>query len=295
MECHRKMIIATHDGRFHADEAFAIAALERYLNKECQIIRTRNKQKIAEADFRIDVGMKYDPKSKDFDHHQGLSSRKNGVHFASFGLIWMEYGASICGGNSEIAEFVEKELVYSIDAHDNGWQAVQNRDVSVGAYTISKMIEGLNQNWRLDFQEDEAFHEAIEIARRVLSCVIDFAKVAIESKTLVREACEKAGSLPYVIVEEPNLPWEGSIYNFASPSILYVIFTKRDGIWRLQCLENNGIHRKSLPLGWRGLENASLAEETGAESAIFCLKNGFMITAKSRDDIILLAEKAISS
>jgi uncharacterized UPF0160 family protein len=63
------MRVATHDGSFHADEVFAIAALQ-LLGEPVEVVRTRDRGSQAAADLRVDVGFRHDPEAGDFDHHQ---------------------------------------------------------------------------------------------------------------------------------------------------------------------------------------------------------------------------------
>ena len=90
------MKVATHSGSFHADELFALAALT-LLDPAVEIVRTRDADALAAADLRVDVGFRDDPATGDFDHHQkgGAGERPNGVRYASFGLVWREFGARV--------------------------------------------------------------------------------------------------------------------------------------------------------------------------------------------------------
>ena len=119
------MQVATHDGSFHADEVFALAALS-LLDDALEIVRTRDADRLAAADLRVDVGFASDPATGDFDHHQkgGAGERPNGVRYASFGLVWREYGARVCAGDAEVAERVDQSLVQGIDANDTGQTVV---------------------------------------------------------------------------------------------------------------------------------------------------------------------------
>src|SRR5438045_3914082 len=91
------MIAATHDKEFHADDTFAVATM-KMAGLVSRAIRTRDPAKLATADFRIDVGGKYNPDTGDYDHHQegGGGVRENGIPYASFGLTWKSYGAKLC-------------------------------------------------------------------------------------------------------------------------------------------------------------------------------------------------------
>ena len=98
------MVIATHDGSFHADEVFAVAALGLW-DATAEVVRTRDPEALANADLRVDVGFRDDARAGDFDHHQrGFdAARANGVRYASFGLVWREFGVRICDDDAEVA------------------------------------------------------------------------------------------------------------------------------------------------------------------------------------------------
>ena len=50
--------IVTHDGNFHADDVFSVAAL-KCIFPSFELIRTRNPEIIAKADIVLDVGGEY--------------------------------------------------------------------------------------------------------------------------------------------------------------------------------------------------------------------------------------------
>src|SRR4051812_31519904 len=118
------MKVATHSGSFHADDVFALATLA-LLGDPLEVVRTRDPKVMAACDARIDVGFRSDPATGDFDHHQreGAGARPNGIRYASFGLVWREYGARLCDGDAAVAERVDRSLVQAVDANDTG-QAV---------------------------------------------------------------------------------------------------------------------------------------------------------------------------
>ena len=49
------MLVATHDGSFHADEVFAIAALG-LLGEPIEVIRTRDREEVAGPTFGLTSG-----------------------------------------------------------------------------------------------------------------------------------------------------------------------------------------------------------------------------------------------
>src|SRR3712207_1683731 len=90
--------VATHPGNFHADDVFAVAVLS-LAEGPLEIVRTRDAEALDAADARVDVGGKSDPETGDYDHHQrgGAGERPNGIRYASFGLVWKQYGTSLAG------------------------------------------------------------------------------------------------------------------------------------------------------------------------------------------------------
>lgn len=85
------MIIATHNGTFHADETTACAILT-YLFENSSIIRSRDPEELEKADIIIDVSNQND--EKHFDHHskEFTLSRDNGIKYATAGLMWKKFG-----------------------------------------------------------------------------------------------------------------------------------------------------------------------------------------------------------
>lgn len=85
------MIIATHDGTFHADETTACAILS-YLFDNVSVIRSRDPDVLESGDIVIDVSNIND--EKHFDHHSKdfTLCRDNGIKYATAGLMWKKYG-----------------------------------------------------------------------------------------------------------------------------------------------------------------------------------------------------------
>ncbi|MDQ5931189.1 MAG: hypothetical protein QG674_355, partial [Patescibacteria group bacterium] len=105
----KPIVAVTHNGSFHTDDVFATATLQLfYAERDLTIVRSREEKDIDSADIVFDVGGIYDPKTLRFDHHQkgGAGERENGIPYSSFGLIWKEYGAVLCGG-AEVAQVVD--------------------------------------------------------------------------------------------------------------------------------------------------------------------------------------------
>lgn len=295
--------IAVHSGKFHADDVFAVAALKMYLNilnrgriSDIQIVRTRDEKEIAMANYRVDVGGKNNPDTGDFDHHLPIDPRENGVPYAAFGLIWKACGTEVCDDDAEVAKFIEENLVYSIDAEDNGERMICEKFSAVKPLTISGIIGKSNPNWDEGSPDsNKAFDNAVEFAREILYHMIEYAKSVVKAKSLLREVVAEAYDSPFIVLEHADLPWEETIQEFVPGTLLYVVYPRKTGRWQVKCIEDNGVHRKSLPEAWAGLQDAELAEKTGVKTAVSCHKGRFTCIALNREDAIALAKLAIAS
>src|SRR6201994_149130 len=186
------MLIATHDGSFHADEVFAIAALA-LLDGPHEVIRTRDREAQARADLRIDVGFRYDPATGDFDHHQREldAVRGNGVRYASFGLIWREFGARVCQGDQEVADAVDASLVQGVDANDTGQPLTESLVEGTHPLTVNGVVGAFNARWDevlTPAQERLRFDEAVDLARGILAREVLSAAAARRAARIVHQA-----------------------------------------------------------------------------------------------------------
>jgi uncharacterized UPF0160 family protein len=292
------MKVATHSGSFHADDVFAIAALAM-LGEPIEIVRTRDTQAMAACDVRVDVGFADDPATGDFDHHQrgGAGERPNGVRYASFGLVWREYGARLCGGDAEVADRVDRSLVQAVDANDAGQAVVAPVLDGVRPMTVSGVIGGLNPTWEEELtpeQERRRFDEAVALAARVLEREIASAAAQQRAIALVSDAIARAED-PRVIVLDRDVPWKEVVVTTA-PDALYAIYPKRQG-WGLEAVPRDVgsfENRRDLPAAWAGLDGPELARVTGVEDALFCHAKRFLAVARTRGGIETLAQQALA-
>ncbi|MCW8934389.1 MAG: MYG1 family protein [Gammaproteobacteria bacterium] len=282
--------IVTHNGNFHADDVFSIAALKSIF-PSFTLIRTRDLDIIARADIVIDVGGEYDPDTDRFDHHQrgGAGERENGIPYSSFGLIWQKYGLEICQGNQELAIAVDTGLVSNIDAIDCGHVEGVSKGIS-----LSQTISMFNPTWQEDSHFDSCFDEAVEFASRVLSRFIASAKGGVSAKEIVAKAIENAED-PRVIVLEKYTPWKRTVHAL-SEDALYMIYPSQTGQWRIQTVPvepGSFENRKSLPKQWAGLSDDALKEVTGIEDAMFCHNGLFIAGAESFESTMKMASIAL--
>jgi len=281
-----EITIATHNGNFHADDVFSVAALKNVF-PSFNLIRTRDLELMAKADIVLDVGGIYDPEAGRFDHHQrgGAGERENGTPYSSFGLIWKKYGLEICGGNQDVANSVDLGLVSTIDAIDCGYV----KGVSEGI-SLSQTISMFNPTWQEDSHYDACFDEAVEFASRVLTRFIASASGGINAKAIVAKAVENAED-PRVIVLEQYTPWKRTVHSL-SEEALYVLYPSNTGQWRIQTVPvelGSFEDRKSLPKAWAGL----FQDVTGIEDAMFCHNGLFIAGADSFESTMKMAAMAL--
>lgn len=287
-----KIIIATHNGIFHADEVFAVATIiMAHDGIEVDFVRTRDPKEFERADFVVDVGGKYDG-IKFFDHHQrGFDiKRDNGIKYSSFGLIWKLLGEEICD-DKEVAKIVDERLVQFVDAVDNG-QAEKLDNI----FTVSDVISSFNQNWYEEGSEKDRmvdFYDAVDVAEKVLNNAIRSARGTVLAKEEV-----KKGKLLFdgkVLLLERFCPWQAYVCN-SMPDVVFVLFPDPTGSWRVQAVpesERSFKSRKSLPESWAGLNGEELCKVTGVSDAIFCHSGRFIAGAKTREGIFKMAKLAL--
>jgi len=282
--------IATHNGNFHADDVFSVAAL-RQIIPTFKLIRTRDSELINQADIVIDVGNEYDPDKGRFDHHQrgGAGERDNGIPYSSFGLIWKEYGLAICQGNQEVANAVDVALVSTIDAIDCGHvQGIYN------GISLSQTIAMFNPTWQEDSHFDSCFDEAVDFAAHILKRFIASAEGDISAKEIVEKAVTNAKD-PRVIVLDKYIPWKETVHAL-SEDALFMIYPAMSDKWIIHTVPavlGSFEDRKELPKQWAGLSDGPLQEVTGIDDAMFCHNGLFIAGAGSFESIMKMASIAV--
>jgi uncharacterized UPF0160 family protein len=296
------MKIAIHSGRFHSDEAFAIATLK--MLGPVDYVRTRDESVMKECDMRVDVGRKYNPETGDFDHHQpeGAGKRENGIPYAAFGLIWKQFGAKACGLQS-VADIVETQLVQVLDAVDAGFDLFDNKISDVYPFGIDKAIDNMMPSWKNEDpspqQIDELFKTAVDLASQILKNTIEKARDHLDGDEFVRQAIKNADDKRLIILNK-YVPWQDVVIKEA-PGALFVVLPAwpdphDDWVINTVNIDSNSFqNRKKLPAAWAGLMESSFAEVSGVKDAKFCHSARFMAIAKSKVGCLELARLALEN
>jgi len=283
--------IATHDGNFHADDVFGVAIL-KLIYPKIKIIRTRDIEKIAKANIRVDVGRKYNPKTNDFDHHQKEfnNKRKNGIPYASAGLVWKHFGKQLV--NSEKGfNYIDESIIQPLDAVDNGIQICLKNIID--NYSVGNVINSFRPNWRKkNMNYDKEFAKAVLFVTDLLKREIEFAKSLRKAREIIKTALLNSNK-EYLVLDY-FVPWEGLIEELSD--IKFVICSYINNEWCVEAvpIKSGSFESKKLfPKKWADLNDEELAKVTGVNDAIFCHKHRFCAVAKSKEGAIKLVELAL--
>lgn len=299
-----KKLLVTHDGGFHADDVFACAVLQIYLDrigKGYKIIRTRDPKIIERADYVFDVGGVYDANLNRFDHHQKgrAGARENGIMYAAAGLVWKHFGEKV-SGNTKTAALLDKKIFESLDAADNGQDLSKSLYGDTFPYSASSMVGIFNLSWKEeDKSPDPVFLKLVKIAKELLKREIEQTNVVLESEKDIKESYEKSEDKRVIVLEKPYSRPEilRVLVQFSEP--LYFIYPKSNmEFWKIEAVRisfDTFELRKPFPEPWRGLSNADFQKASGVVDAEFAHDRRFYCTAKSLNGVKELAQKALNS
>lgn len=292
--------IVTHNGNFHVDDVFAVAALCLLHGDNVEIIRSRDERLLASADMVVDAGMVYNPDKNRFDHHQegGAGQRENGINYSSFGLVWKKFGNEICG-NDRIASDIDKRLVMSIDAYDNGTEVTERlREDYPFRYSIFDIIKAFRPTWEQSTEEDlmKAFLETVTFAKTVIQKEIKKLEAKFKAEAYIESVYDSSQD-KQVIVIDPYAPWEDVIAKKTEP--LFVIYPSlaTKGDWCGEVVRDDPSvftsNRISFPQIWAGKRDKDLELTTGVTDVVFAHRGGFLVVAKSKEAVLELVKKAL--
>ncbi|WBS03663.1 MYG1 family protein [Pseudoduganella sp. SL102] len=311
------MVIVTHNGKFHADDAWAAAVLF-VLFPDAELVRTRDPAVIEAADFAVDVGGIWNPAAGRFDHHQkGFDgARQTGVPYASAGLVWREYGARCVSvladlhTGQQLPNDTAREIAYAIDA-----DIVQYLDLSdvgaaknaPGGYGLSAVISGFNPNWldeqRLgydgaaDVYRLDQFRRAMALLTDILVNAVKYRVGALLAVEQVRDA-EVLADGRLLFLRNSALPWT-QVVRKEMPKVLFVlshsIAENRYMLHTIPVSPESFAARADLPAPWAGLRDAELAAVTGVADATFCHNGRFIAAARSYEGAYAMAMLALQA
>lgn len=279
---------ATHNGNFHADEITACALL---ICTDCididKISRTRDAQSIDKAEFVVDVGGKYEPQAKRFDHHQ---IKYTGL-LSSAGMV-LRYLGELQKLSPEQQHLLGDNLVSGVDDHDNG-RAPPLRGICTFSHLISNFMP--MEYEASDEKIDRQFFQALEFAVGHIRRLLDRYRIVMQSKDEVVRAMSIG---KHFLVFDRALSW---IENFFAQGgqrhpALFVIMPTGEH-WKLRAIPKILDHkmdlRVPLPANWAGRMNADLQRISGVDGAIFCHKGRFISVWKTKEEALIAGRIAL--
>ena len=264
----------THGGTFHADDVFSTALL--------RILKPGfTGERVMAVPDDAD-GIVYDIGRGRFDHHQPDSPvRANGVPYASFGLLWREYGHLVLPDARDRQEF-DKAYVQPIDTVDNRG----------GFYPLSQMVSDFNTRDTANAKaQDEAFGRAVGVAGTILGN--RFETILEQRRDFEKTRSMMAACDGEVLVMDEWAHWQaaavGSTYKFA------VYESPRGGYNAQGVPDAPGSPTTVLPFpeGWRGLTGRALEDASGIPGLTFCHASGFLAAADSKEAALRAAYDVI--
>jgi len=314
--------IGTHSGTFHCDEALACYMLRLLPEfRDASIIRTRDPALLATLDCVVDVGAEYDPERLRFDHHQrsfsDTFSTSKKTRLSSAGLVYKHFGRELIRQITGTSDENVLELLYTrvydgfieaIDGNDNGIDATNERPRYVDNTTLPMRISRLNTPWNVDESEQEQlvrFEQAMEMAgTEFVAYVRGLYGQWLPARAVVLEAFHKrfethaSGRMIYL---ERWCPWKTHLYDIESENsalgeIYFVLYRDHSGMWRVQAVNkpDSFENRISLPIEWRGLQDAALEKVTGIRGCTFVHASGFIGGNETYEGALAMACLALS-
>lgn len=306
------MLIATHDGSFHADETLACAIIS-YIYERSEVIRSRDPVLLETADIIIDVSGRND--ERHFDHHSNEFNltRDNGINYATAGLMWQKFGQEYLKKISaehftleqrqeltpEILQAaqdrIDREIMYGVDLNDNGQlNSYLNSKVMINNEGERRVMDELNEFYRYSSdipylvamqnlpnvsgaEQDRNFMNTVKILRTLL---MNAAINALNSELGIAKVLSLYDGGELLIMHE-KLPWTQAVLsNFDTfKNCLLAVYPDRKRGWRIQSLpfsKSERFKNKLLaPKAWRGLDDTELDQVSGLNGTIFVHRAGF--------------------
>ena len=311
------VLIVTHSKNFHADDVFATAAAllyygvdktglgkflhgfneikEKHSGELVRVVRTLDPKVMEKATVLMDVGREYDEKRNRFDHHQegGAGVREDGTPYASFGLVWKKFGKKIVG-SQQVADYVDRMLIKSIDANDNGI------DVEKSLFKDETPVPLLRDLVRLDAEMvfsldlepkemnkvfDKTFFKLIPIAQKMIILYAVKGYTIIDADKKFDAAYNKATDKRVLILDKRI-----KISYTKHEDCLFMIFPHLRGVWSAEAfrLKDDGSYKAKVyfPKSWAGKVDAELQKVTGVPDARFCHLGRYLASADSKEGVL---------
>ncbi|CED82380.1 Predicted metal-binding protein [Phaffia rhodozyma] len=323
------LVIGTHSGTFHCDEALAVFMLKLLPQyKDASVVRTRDPATLDTCDIVVDVGGVYDESVHRYDHHQRGFTEVFGQGFntklSSAGLVYKHFGKDILSQVTSVPVSdpsiqtlhlkLYEAFIEAIDGIDNGVsQYVTSEPARYRSSTdLSSRVGGLNPRWN-EKSDNSILDEKFQVASALtgsefLSKLSYLHEAWLPARSLVQAAFEKRTSVHpsgKVIVFEDFAPWKEHLFNVEEDAgikdedkPLYVLYPdEAANAWRIQAIPKSGESfesRKAMPEPWRGVRDQELSGLIGIDGCIFCHAAGFIGGNKTFEGALKMADASLA-
>lgn len=218
----------------------------------------------------------------------------------------------MCGGDAEVAAYVERVLVQSVDARDNGQKLaipasrIAGDEDAIGQvpaydnvmpFEFADAIGSFNFCWDETARHPDAgFCDAVRFASAVLSRLIERARSIGRAGLMAREAIARSEGMRLVVLSRA-FPWQAVVVNEA-PSILFMVSPEAGGRWRVETVPTRiGTYqyRMLLPVAWEDLDQQTFITMAGVPDAFFVHRKRFICVAGSLEGALTLAKLALEA
>lgn len=299
--------IVTHDGPFHADEVLSVAILSTIF-KNHQIIRTREIALIELGDIVVDVGGRYDPLTRRYDHHMPQPPMDDyNQLYSSAGLIWRHYARAYLKAiniptlytyktySVELSRSVERIIksrwIIPIDRGDNG--------ISNTPTPISDLVSNMTPIAieRSSSRFDELFMKTVSMVSFLFERACFHAADFVIAKTNYAYGDKEYLMDDKILVADTEVRDFGSFSNTQTHFVIYPAVDHTSGlpyyIIRPIYESTSKIYKTPFPKKLLGLTGADL-EEHGVLGIRFIHHSGFTAKALSKDAAIDFCSSLLS-
>ena len=272
----------THSGTMHADEVFATAFLDLYL-EDVKVFRTNK------VDGYVGDALIYDIGRGKYDHHQiDAEKRDNGITYSSLGLLWREFGRELLkkynfSNVEEVFLGIDKDLIEGIDADDNG--VFPKIEVNYKVKTLPNIIKIFNPSFDSGENEKDQFLKAVKLAKMILEEEIYYINGKVISDKKVSEIIDNQDINKGYLYLDEYLPYEDAIINHPlGEKILFVAFPSNRGGYAIKTV-NKSIEdktaRRLFPEEWAGLQDEELEKVSNISGLRFCHNGRFIVNCSN--------------
>ncbi|MDE5889290.1 MAG: MYG1 family protein [Bacilli bacterium] len=290
--------LITHDGKFHPDDVFSTMFLSKIVENP---VVYRASVKDVPKEYN---GIMYDIGFGKFDHH-GPDARyreDSPIKYCSFGLLWEEYGHEYLKKINPIDEnllynrIVEK-LIKQIDGIDNG--LFPKIEAEYKLLDLDSIIDMFNRTWDDPAENDQNFLVAIDIAEVIFDRLVKRENSNIKATKLVEEEIDKVKD--NILILENFMPYQEAIFNSKkdkAKEVKILVYPSNRGGYDIKPMTISKESKELLinfPKSYRGMHGEELARLSGIKTARFVHASGFLASADTLEDALLLAKKALEN